>query len=300
MDRLRSIIVGVDFSPGSAGALRQALRLARDGPAALHVVHCIDPVAVAALQKSLAAIKPDVRETLTAEARSQWAEFSAGVEGAAGLPLHVEIDHAARCMVRQVRTHAADLLVVGAGEPPGGAGTVATACVRKVPADVLLVRQEHEAPFGRVLACVDFSDTSRLALQRAAQVAAREKAALHVLHVFAAPWHVLHYRAPTPQATPQFQQQYTQVLARRLEAFCTEVTAPLGVLATSHLVESAHHGTAIIDFARQQGVDLAVLGTRGHTNLREVLLGSTAERVLRDTPCSILAVKPAGFESPVK
>jgi nucleotide-binding universal stress UspA family protein len=41
------------------------------------------------------------------------------------------------------------------------------------------------------------------------------------------------------------------------------------------------------------GADLIVLGTRGHTNLRDVLLGSTAERALSESTCSILAVKPA-------
>ncbi|MBM4361664.1 MAG: universal stress protein, partial [Deltaproteobacteria bacterium] len=38
--------------------------------------------------------------------------------------------------------------------------------------------------------------------------------------------------------------------------------------------------------------DLVVLGTRGRTNLRDLFLGSTAERVVRECPCSVLAVPP--------
>ena len=38
-----------------------------------------------------------------------------------------------------------------------------------------------------------------------------------------------------------------------------------------------------------------MLGTKGKTNLKYVLLGSTAERVLRDVPCSVLAIKPPEF-----
>jgi nucleotide-binding universal stress UspA family protein len=40
------------------------------------------------------------------------------------------------------------------------------------------------------------------------------------------------------------------------------------------------------------GADLTVLGTRGKTNLRDMLLGSAAERVLAESRCSVLAVKP--------
>lgn len=45
----------------------------------------------------------------------------------------------------------------------------------------------------------------------------------------------------------------------------------------------------------QLHADLIVLGTKGKTNLKYVLLGSTAERLLRDVPCSVLAIKPPGF-----
>jgi len=58
------------------------------------------------------------------------------------------------------------------------------------------------------------------------------------------------------------------------------------------------HGRGITEFARQVGADLVVLGTRGRTNLRDLLLGSTAERVVRDAPCSILTVKPDELEDP--
>ena len=60
------------------------------------------------------------------------------------------------------------------------------------------------------------------------------------------------------------------------------------------------HGWGITEFTKQVDGALVVLGTRGRTNLRDVLLGSTAERVVRDAPCSILAVRPEGFEHPLR
>jgi nucleotide-binding universal stress UspA family protein len=40
------------------------------------------------------------------------------------------------------------------------------------------------------------------------------------------------------------------------------------------------------------GADLIAIGTRGRTNLRDVVLGSTAEKLLRDSPCAVWASKP--------
>jgi len=50
-----------------------------------------------------------------------------------------------------------------------------------------------------------------------------------------------------------------------------------------------HHdrwGRGIAAYAKEHKADLLVLGTQGKTNLRSALLGSTAERVLRELPCS--------------
>jgi nucleotide-binding universal stress UspA family protein len=144
-----------------------------------------------------------------------------------------------------------------------------------------------------VVVGVDFSATSKRALEAAARVVAQDDGILSIVHVFNPPWARFHYRAPTEAASPRFQQQFRQELQKRLEEFCIP-DDPTMVWARPkfHLVESAGHGAGLTEFTRQTGADLVVLGTRGRTNLRDVLIGSTAERVLRDAPCSILAIKP--------
>lgn len=49
--------------------------------------------------------------------------------------------------------------------------------------------------------------------------------------------------------------------------------------------------TAIVEEAQRIGADLIVMGTRGHTGLKHVVLGSVAERVVRTAPCPVLTVK---------
>lgn len=165
---------------------------------------------------------------------------------------------------------------------------------------MLLVRDTQKGPFKTIVAAVDFSETSALALARAARFAARDGAELHVLHVFAAPWHQLHYRAPTPLAPPHLQKQYRDGLERRLAEFARpaiEAHAGLKVRTVCH--DYNGHRSGIVEYAKSVAADLILLGTRGRTNLRDILLGSTAEKALEESPCSVLAVKPEGFEHPL-
>jgi len=166
-----------------------------------------------------------------------------------------------------------------------GFGTLATVCVRKSMTDVLLVRDTQAGPFKTVVAAVEFSETSARALARAAFIAAQDGAELHVLHVFAAPWHRLHYRAAAPLAPPHLQKQYRDALERRLADFVHPITeANKNLRLRTVCYDYAGHRSGIVEYATSVSADLIVLGTRGRTNLRDILLGSTAEKASASRP----------------
>jgi len=302
-----SIVVGTDFTPCSAVALGQAVRMAAWSKARVHVVHVIDTTVVIELEAALSEFQQGIRDGLTEDAEKAWADFAKGVPGAAGLPIEVSINNRIVGILRRAREDKADLLVMGAfghRAPDVGMGTVATACVRKSMTDVLLVRDTRPemgtAPFKTIVAAVDFSPTSLRAVERAALFAATDGAELHLLHVFQPPWRQLHYRAPTPPTLTHEQKQYRDGLERRLAEFCRPALEPYGTLRTKTAVYDYNgHRSGIVEYAGKAGADLIVLGTRGRTNLRDLLLGSTAEKVLEESKCSILAVKPEGFEHPL-
>jgi nucleotide-binding universal stress UspA family protein len=67
-----------------------------------------------------------------------------------------------------------------------------------------------------------------------------------------------------------------------------------GVQVTTTVIERINIRETILEHVQETHADLVVLGTRGRTGLREMLIGTTAEKIVGNAPCSILAVKPDG------
>jgi len=308
-----SIVVGTDFTPCSAVALGQATRIAQWAKAKLHVVHVIDTLVVIELEAALSPLQQGICNGLIKDAEQAWADFAKGVPGVgeaggtAGLPIEVSINNRIVGILKRAREDKADLVVLGAfgnRAPDVGLGTVATACVRKSMTDVLLVRdtmsQKGNIPFKTIVGAVDFSPTSLLAVELAAMFAAQDGAELHLLHVFEAPWHHLHYSASTSLIPPHQQKQYRDGLECQLAEFCRPVVEAHAALRTRLVVyDHSGHRSGIVEYASKVQADLIALGTRGRTNLRDILLGSTAEKALEESKCSILAVKPEGSHHPL-
>jgi nucleotide-binding universal stress UspA family protein len=58
-----------------------------------------------------------------------------------------------------------------------------------------------------------------------------------------------------------------------------------------HVLLEGDPATEIVKYARDAGIDLIVMGTHGRTGLERLLMGSVAEKVMREAPCSVLVVK---------
>ena len=179
--------------------------------------------------------------------------------------------------------------------------------LRKCPCHLWLVA-EREPPEGTsVLAAVnpDPSDPedSALAAQilaAATTIAVLDGAPLDVLHA----WKVFGewlLRGPEPLVSdPEVDHIVGQGLNRHdgfLDALIENTPTP-GIVPSKHLVH-ARPADAIIDFVASHPIRLLVMGTVGRTGVPGLLIGNTAERVLSEVTCSIFALKPRGFVSPV-
>lgn len=302
MDELRTILVGVDFSPCSKAALKQAIRLARENDAKLCVFHAIQSLVITDLAEAIGRKAKDLEGEAVADARQELADLIGTDVDRDDVVLDLRVGAPLGEILEAVDRHHADLLVLGVCGASGhahGAGTFATKCVRRARTKVLLVHESHTGNYRRVVACVDFAKTSERALAQAMRMAKSHGSQLTALHVYYGPWHKLHYRAPTPEASPAFQRQYMTRLQSLLEGLVESVSAQVGgVQCTAQLHEHPSYGRGIVEYLQSSRSDLVVMGTEGNANLRYMLLGSTAERVLRETPCSVLTIKPLKYSQP--
>jgi nucleotide-binding universal stress UspA family protein len=91
---------------------------------------------------------------------------------------------------------------------------------------------------------------------------------------------------------------YSQQQKIKLEAFGSEL---LGkdypeVALECHVFTDGRPSHGIVAFLKDCKAELVVLGTRGRTGVRSLLMGTTAERIVDHSPCSVLAIKPDGFD----
>jgi nucleotide-binding universal stress UspA family protein len=141
--------------------------------------------------------------------------------------------------------------------------------------------------FRNLLVATDFSEHADSALDCAIALATTFEAKIHLVHAFDVP---LPFVSPYEVAIPDSYLEATREEAIERLAAREEKVKSAGVAVEAHLAE-VPAAPAIADAAEEIGADLIVMGTRGHTGLKHVLLGSVADRTLRLAPCSVLTVK---------
>jgi nucleotide-binding universal stress UspA family protein len=138
-----------------------------------------------------------------------------------------------------------------------------------------------------ILVPIDFSPNADAVLEWAAHLAEEHGSKMVLLHAYHLP--VDFQQLEGAYLPPDF---WTQVKADAAENL-DRAAAPLRSrgLNVETVVREGYPATAIEEEARDRNVDLVVIGTRGHSGLKHLLLGSVAERVVQKAPCPVLAVK---------
>lgn len=136
-----------------------------------------------------------------------------------------------------------------------------------------------------ILHPTDFSANSQAAFPIACALARDYGARLLVLHVFERPV-ISQGGVMTPPPPTTFPEERE---AAQLQLM--KVLAPKGDVRVEHRFEEGDPVTGILQVVKEIHSDVIVMGTHGRTGLARLLMGSVAEKVIRQATCAVLTVK---------
>jgi nucleotide-binding universal stress UspA family protein len=302
MTPIRKILCPVDFSEAMSFAIEPAISLAEDHEAELSILHVLKypyPY-VGALAGHVDV--DSYYDAVESEAESRFAELCARLEERS-VPCRTRI---MRGIPDEVIASFADeedidLIVLPTHARTGVdhwmLGSVAEKVVRLAPCPVLTVspRQDEPKPFrpSRILFATDFSEYSNRALPHAVALAERYDAELLMVHVVTV-WN--NDPANPSWRFPELPDEHRDAIEDGVRQQLDESLARVDenrVQARTRHVRGFDPGLDLVEAAQEEDADLIVLATHGRLGLAHMLIGSTAEKVIRYSVCPVLSIKPA-------
>lgn len=281
-----NLLVPYDDSEFSRAALLEAAHWTRRHQGALTILHAVF------FDTEEFGIAPELREKRLRKGR----EFCS----AAKARLETELGIAAQVLYREgdppeevlaaVEGTGADLIVMGTHGRRGLSrllmGSVTSHVILHSGVDVLVVKNcsTCRGVYTSILVPFDASAQSRRSLERACALAKQDAATVTIMYVIPRYEEMLDFMR-TPQIEKSLRGEAERILGEG-----RALAQTLGIEAQVRIGEG-HGGDEIARAVVKDGFDLVVMGTSGWRGVDKALLGSTAERVIRDAPCPVLVVK---------
>jgi universal stress protein E len=311
MEFFKNILVGVDLSRAeepaaehlsapSKCAVERAIWLAGQSSAELTFLSATDlPTSTQSFLKeqglkTLDEGTQNVLDELVAEAESQ------GVQAKAQLAHGKAWEE----IIRHVQQHGNDLVIVGTRDAGFASrllyGSTGIRLLRYCPCPVWVTKPGGDWEDLEILVATDFSEISQRAVEIGVRAARMMGARLRVVHALA---HFIDRRMKHTGLRDEEIRTYYKTLRREAEQKLHEQlaqtdfrTVQAGVIAE---VKEGPADMVILDTIEDHHIDLVIMGTIARRGLAGMLIGNTAETLLPQLPCAILAIKPKDFESPV-
>ena len=325
MKRFKDILCVVESEGVSEAALERAVTLAENNQASLTVVDVVPRVAAGIGMPEGGPVSADLQAVLVNSHKQQLETLVAPYAKRTRIETKVLVGTPFLQIIREVIRNGHDL-VIKVPEQQDWLdrlfGSDDMHILRKCPCPVWLIKPHAPISYNRILATVDVDDfylpqelnTRHLLnmqiLEMAASLALSESAELHVVHAWEAVAELagrLAFSSNVPGETLASnveqerykQQQLLDELMRKIKIRNPAARDTLDYLKPmTHLLKGSAR-KEIPALAKRLQVDCIVMGTVARTGIRGFIMGNTAETILEQIDCSVLAIKPEGFVTPV-
>jgi universal stress protein E len=312
VDRFKSILVAA--SPGhlEPKTFRAAVRLAERNRARLSVVDVMEPMFRMRRLTTVEGRIVDVQAELMRHREESLRQLADNTRAGSETEVKVLVGEPFIEVIRHVLNSGNDLVIVGGAEigrwatPELSSGVMHL--LRKCPVPVWVMRPPPAEKL-RILALVDpdpedpvRDSLNDLVLTLAVSLAGREDGELHVGHAWELAGESTLRSSPfvglPGEEVDVMVEAAGGVHREQLDALVARHNvAEMG--AEVHLIQGTA-GKVLPKLADGLKVGLIVMGTVARTGISGLIMGNTAETILRSVRCSVLAVKPEGFVTPVK
>lgn len=321
MKRFKNILYVNEPTIDQASAVVRAVSLAENNQADLTIVDVI-PIQVVTAGIGLppgGPISEDLRAAVESDHRKALESMVQPFSERLQVRLNVLVGKTYLEAIRAVLKNGYDLLIKPAENPSWTRrlfGSDDLHLLRKCPCPVWLMKPSEKSNYGSILAAVDYdlmapspseNDLNREILELAASLALSDSASLHIVHAWEALFEgMLGARGGvSPEGLADYVQKENDLHRKELYRLAGNLRGWIGKKAYDYLSPGFHlpEGSAkkvIAPLAEGLGADLVVMGTVARTGISGLIIGNTAEAILDQLTCSVLAIKPPGFKTPVK
>lgn len=310
MKRFEAIAVLLSQTPQDAPILRRALELTKNNKASLSVYSVLDePALVAEMHVSRSSRREILKQVKLIRRENLKTTIELLREGWLAVRGKLLVGKPFIRVIQEVLKNEHDLLMLPAEKQKNRSGLflggLAMHLLRKCPCVVWVFRPRSKRNFRRIMAAVNVATRQReeiemnvKILEIASSLARQERAELHIVHC----WKALAQSALAMAggAVEERRHYQREAKANRLKLLQTYLDRLEIDETTSHIHMLRGEATICIpELAKEKSVDLIVMGTVARSGIPGFFMGNTAEKILNSVPCSVLAVKPSGFVSPV-
>lgn len=323
MKRFKKILCVVEPGKESRLALERAATLAENNQAKLTVVTVAPPITAGIGMPEGGSIYTELQDATIKRHQQNMAHWTEPYSKKVEIETRVLIGTPFLQVIREVLRNGHDM-VIKAPESLDWLDRLFSSndkhLLRKCPCPVWMVRPHKGKGFDHILACIDVGDNypdkelnsrqalNQMVIELASSLAVSEFAELHIAHSWEAIGEsTLRDGAFTQRPENEVDAYVSQVREHHsnlLNSFIDKVNASMGKDVADYVKPRFHmpKGSArkmIPKLAKELEADCVVMGTVGRTGIPGLIMGNTAETILDQLDCSVLAIKPPGFETPV-